>query len=490
MIDYALSKKFQWWIPCTEPTGTRHDVTGSGNHFLDINTVTQGEGLAYNFNSSAQFTKANSEWLRLPNNAGTSVNNESFFVCGWLSLTTTPSDLVYFGGQYNGENSANRSWILSCQNRSIGFEICKSGISSSAVYLSMNHNTNNFFCFEHIQGSGVRGCMNNGPMSTTVATGGINPSVFDIGIGTVNSSSGPASAYGFYVNGRVGPIGFGKGQITREEIGVLYNNGLGRKYPFIKDEPLFIENKYLNNINPIAYYKLNETSGNRADSSINGLTLTDTNTVTSTVGKLDRAASFVASNNEYLTSNSTLFNPETSDFAVSFWVYILSLSNPRILVGKGASSNGASTAEGFYVGVDSNGGGLLGFSDGNSTRIAYDGSTGQFVINTWYWICVNFDRDGNMELFRNNVSIATVSISAQQNSCDPSALFTVGAQSINGGGHSFVHWGYIDEVLFQKQLLNSTTRELLYRQGTPPPFEYFTNTPIILSESNEIIMEG
>lgn len=75
-----LAKKFQWWIPCTESTGTRHDVTGSGNHFLDINTVTQGNGLALNFNSSALFTAANSERLRLVNNAGTSVKDESFFL--------------------------------------------------------------------------------------------------------------------------------------------------------------------------------------------------------------------------------------------------------------------------------------------------------------------------------------------------------------------------------------------------------------------------
>ena len=51
----------------------------------------------------------------------------------------------------------------------------------------------------------------------------------------------------------------------------------------------------------VAYWNLNETSGDRADATGNGHTLTDNNTVGYATGKINNAASFVAANSGYLS---------------------------------------------------------------------------------------------------------------------------------------------------------------------------------------------
>ena len=73
---------------------------------------------------------------------------------------------------------------------------------------------------------------------------------------------------------------------------------------------------------PTAYWKLNEASGNRADSSGNGHTLTDGNTVGSTTGKTDTlAADFELDNNEYLTAaDHADWDYGTGDFTMCAWV--------------------------------------------------------------------------------------------------------------------------------------------------------------------------
>lgn len=72
------------------------------------------------------------------------------------------------------------------------------------------------------------------------------------------------------------------------------------------------------------WYKMDETSGVRADSVGTGDDLVDNNTVLFTTGLIGNAARFVSANNEYLSldiSPSTLWADATA-FTVSCWIYI------------------------------------------------------------------------------------------------------------------------------------------------------------------------
>ena len=72
-----------------------------------------------------------------------------------------------------------------------------------------------------------------------------------------------------------------------------------------------------------AFWKLDEASGSRADSSGNGRTLTDNNTVTQATGKVGNAAQFTAANSEYLSraDEAGLSFGNNVSFSISVWVY-------------------------------------------------------------------------------------------------------------------------------------------------------------------------
>lgn len=78
--------------------------------------------------------------------------------------------------------------------------------------------------------------------------------------------------------------------------------------------------------NLIAYWKMDETSGNAADASGNGYTLSNYNSVSFTSGKINNCADFGSSNNnKYLsTTNSTLINTNlySNSYTVSVWANI------------------------------------------------------------------------------------------------------------------------------------------------------------------------
>ncbi len=90
----------------------------------------------------------------------------------------------------------------------------------------------------------------------------------------------------------------------------------------------------------IAYYKMDEASGQATDSHTNALHLTDTNTVASTTGKVGTSRLFVAGNNEYFTrASSALLQTGDVDFAVAAWVWLdATTGNPPIACKKGVAT--------------------------------------------------------------------------------------------------------------------------------------------------------
>lgn len=69
-----------------------------------------------------------------------------------------------------------------------------------------------------------------------------------------------------------------------------------------------------------AWWTFNEASGTRADSHVNGIDLTDNNTVSGTTGLLSNAASFDKANSEYFNAADDSALDFTTEFTASLWL--------------------------------------------------------------------------------------------------------------------------------------------------------------------------
>jgi hypothetical protein len=217
--------------------------------------------------------------------------------------------------------------------------------------------------------------------------------------------------------------------------------------------------------NLVAYWKLDEASGNRADSHSTN-TLTDNNTVASATGKIGLAADFEASNLESLsiTNAAQVGLGFTSDFTVAGWLKFESL--PGVggyfnLFDKDAGPG----ARGFYSALRDAGAGnfewMLMAANGlgtSSTAVSWNPSTG-----TWYHVAIVYTASaGSMKLYVNGALLGTgtglrTSIQATTNP------FYIGAVN-GGGGQSFD--GLIDELGAWTRVLDAADVASLYNGGS------------------------
>ena len=216
----------------------------------------------------------------------------------------------------------------------------------------------------------------------------------------------------------------------------------------------------------VAYWKLEEASGTRADAKGSN-TLTDGNTVTQQTGKIGSCGQFTSANTEtlYIADNATLRTGDI-DFALSAWVY--SDSTPggiRQVIGKW----GASTKQEYRIR----------FNNGNSRFEAQVSSTGVDAVQsgivytyanaTWFFVMMWHDATNNLLGIRVNESEST-----QSHLLGVYALGDVNF-SLGGSGQASPTqlWdGRIDEAAFWKSYIpSSTERTWLYNSGSGRSFQ-------------------
>ena len=98
----------------------------------------------------------------------------------------------------------------------------------------------------------------------------------------------------------------------------------------------------------VAFWKLEEGSGNRSDEGPNSITLTDNNTVGQDAsGKIGNAADFISANAEFLSStDANLFRGDT-DFSWAGWVKFDNAATSRAVLG--SWQNASSDREGMLT---------------------------------------------------------------------------------------------------------------------------------------------
>lgn len=215
----------------------------------------------------------------------------------------------------------------------------------------------------------------------------------------------------------------------------------------------------------VAWYREDETSGSRADSSGNGYTLTDNNTVGSAAGNMSAlAADFIMANSESLSAtHAGLIAPFTIAAAWSWvlWVY------PESPI-ENSLREPISTYNGTK-GIQCRRRGLTAF--GSSTfawDIVNDAGTAKRIegtantpIDTWSMITLVYDGSGSA-FCRTNASTSgnTTGISG---TLTPHTTFRIGARALTSGAD---YWdGRIGHVGLWSRALTSGELDSLYNSG-------------------------
>ncbi len=202
--------------------------------------------------------------------------------------------------------------------------------------------------------------------------------------------------------------------------------------------------------NLVAYWKMNETSGNRSDSK-GSSTLTDTNTVTFNPGKQGNAAQFTAANNEDLiVSDNAATSTGNIDFSMAAWVYADALSINRYVASKNEYilSYGGANKFRFWI---------------NSFSNSVDATSVTPATGTWYFIVAWHDSVGdtiNIQVNNGTVhSAATGGVAPTDTTYPLNIGHYDGSNPVNG-------WdGRIDEFGFWKKVLTTQERTDLYNSG-------------------------
>lgn len=166
----------------------------------------------------------------------------------------------------------------------------------------------------------------------------------------------------------------------------------------------------------VAFWKLDEASGNRADS-VGANTLTDTNTVTSNTGLVyANAAEFLAANNEHLTINdNAALSVGGVNFAIAFWAY-KAATGTKVLLAKDYT-----TAYQIFQ-SDTN---TIHFQTTSSNLpVSADG----FTLNAWHFVFASYSTTGHTHSIScDNGALTTAT--RDSGPTDNAAAFTLGSQN-------------------------------------------------------------
>lgn len=224
----------------------------------------------------------------------------------------------------------------------------------------------------------------------------------------------------------------------------------------------------------VAWWSMDETSGNRADST-GSYDLTDVNTVGSTTGLVGNAASFDSANSEYLSS-ATFPDCSDRDFSIIGWVRIVDTSLTQRIF----SNFGGAGSRSLYL---RNVGGALQVLISSDGTASTSRGLGSSVDNTWHF--VYFYHDSVNDEIGGSVDDGSVLSSAYSGGCYGSGSpWYVGGESTSQN-----LTGDVDELVWYDQVLSAADVTYLYNGGAgrayadvaSPP----TATPTITSTPTE-----
>lgn len=201
-----------------------------------------------------------------------------------------------------------------------------------------------------------------------------------------------------------------------------------------------------------AAWSLDESSGNAADSSGNGNTLTNNGTVTYTTGKINNGALFNHTTGKNLDFAGNLGFAGGGTRTWEAWVNCSSFATDGYVLDNTTTTAGSGSANRrfiLYTGSDSK---IHMFANGNEVL------TGTLSTSTWYH-CIVTQNGTTWELFLNGTSQGTTSIGALSYTDDS---FVIGESAFGGGPGRSTN----DIVTIWDRVLTGTEITNQYNGGT------------------------
>lgn len=226
--------------------------------------------------------------------------------------------------------------------------------------------------------------------------------------------------------------------------------------------------------NLVVYWKLDEASGNRADSHSTN-TLTDNNTVTSAAAILNNGGSFSAGNLEYLSiADNAALSTGDIDYSWQWWVKLASAGSQRVGPGKWAVPQRE-----YLLWYDSTGNRFnfnVSYDGTNNTGVAAN-NFGAVSMGVFY--CIHCGHDSVNNLIWITVNAGTADTAAHSTgSFDSSSAFEIGRNAEAAALSAFYMDGVVDEVAFWKRTLSSGDRTSLYNSGAGLAYPFSSGSAI------------
>ncbi len=201
--------------------------------------------------------------------------------------------------------------------------------------------------------------------------------------------------------------------------------------------------------NLVSYWKLDEASGNAADS-VGGNTLTNTNTVTYSAGKINNGANFASASSQQLKKTGGVISGATA-MSISYWVKTSTTSGTTV----GQYSTAVAGVWWIQIGT---GTGYTTFLDYNGSSVFVATDTVNVADGNWHFVVVTI-----------NSGLTTVNISTDGSSFRTYTITSIGSLGNQDFALGFSNSNYLngslDEVGIWSRELTSGEVTSLYNGG-------------------------
>jgi hypothetical protein len=463
----ALDTNLVSYWKLDESSGDAADSVGSNN---GVNTsVTYSTGKINNggvFNGSA--------YLAIANDA--SLNPSYITISAWIKVSTTG---VYQAICSKDAVSGGRVWQFRISNTN-KLEFIPFNASTNVVVTGATTITDNLW--RHVTGTYdgtttkiyVNGILDasSGSLTGVLRSGQTN----DVYIGA--DYTGSPSPVANYLTGSIDEVGIWSRALTADEVSQLYNSNRALAYP------LTAPTLY----GGVAYYKLDESSGDASDS-IGTNTLTNAN-VTYGTGKINNGAVFNGTTDSLSTTTITNVNfTGATPFSFSTWSNQTTLANDGYLIShiKATANN-----EGYVLQIDNTGKVLFYIGDNNtgSSLLYLTTPTSSITTGAWYNVVVTYDgtkTPSGTKIYINGTSqTLTTVFNNFTGSSAWSGPFHVGSRESN----SINFAGTIDEVAIFNRALTSTEVTELYNSGNGVQYPWATLIYTLICDAGSFALTG
>jgi len=455
----ALTDNLVSYWKLDESSGNAADSVGS-------NTLTNNNSTAYvsgKINNGADLESTSSNYFSKATSVDLPSGNGARSISAWVKVESYPDHLTVlsYGTRNNYQNF--EFIILSSGVMTVGIYNENSANSSTAISTGTWHHiaytydgtTSKFYLDGVIDGTDTFANTPNTGTSTNLYVGILN------------------DATSFKFDGIIDELAVWSRALTEVEVGQLYNLTSGLQYPFTPEPSSLVAQIR-------GYWKLDESSGNAADS-FGGRTLTNVNTTVYTTGKINNGADLEASSSNNLVYTTDSLSIGTGDSrSMSAWIKLE--SNPTSTNEYLIFVHGESLAN-FRVSIFNDGGTMkvnsvrnnAGFNNTSAYSVDLNDSNWHHIVQT----ASNSAGTWTIKTYIDSVERISHS-STFSTSSNTITGFKLGTLSLSDGVPQYFD-GIIDEVGIWTRALTSTEITSLYNSGAGNQYPFSTIQNLVMA---------